>query len=552
VRRAGLVAALAALAVLPAAGGTAAAAAGVAPPVAHGLLRVGGTPRDGNTVFVRGLRWSPGALPAGARLLSFEVATTWQSCATRTGPCRRAAGTTATPFASRHHVAGHADVGRYLRVTQTAAEVVETDAATFTFKVLRASRTHTMRAAVLPYRAGKAPSIAFVNGFPEGRTGSRSERFQVAGAHYNGADGKPAVRVRVDARPWFRLPKSRILATGKLGLGGHRVEARVRNRAGRNTRSFSWRVVRLPAPVPCSGCFHPPHLDSTGHPMRWDWQIGRVTPLERTGARAVDIYDIDGFLTTKAEIDAIHATWQAATLPHPRAFCYLDLAWEDYRPDATPGAGRFPARTLGNVYFGFPQERWVDVRRLHALEPMILRRIRMCAAKGFDAVELDDIDSFDPPSTTGFNLTPGDWQNFLAFTDNAVHEAGMAVLWKNSPLLAWWGRRYTDGAVVEECYAFGPCFSAGLAGTSAYGITCTGLAGVHPCGWDAFTSKGKWVGEDEYRQDGVVCAPGQACTGRHRFSAYCSAVYSPPNGFSAMRMSDELDGAIFQPCPTGT
>jgi hypothetical protein len=479
------------------------------------------------------------------------VATTWQACVTPAGPCVRAADTTATPFAARRYVVGHADVGRYLRVTQTAAEVVETDAATFTFHVVRASRTRTLRRRALAYPVGRAPSIAFVNGTPQRRTGSRSERFQVAAPHFNAADGTPVVRFRVDARRWQRLPKGGVFTTGTLGLGSHRVRVRVRNRAGATARSFSWRVVPLPRPRPCGDCWHPPHLDRTGHPMRWDWQIGRVTPLERTGARAVDIYDIDGFLTTAAEIRAIHTTWQAATLAHPRTFCYLDLAWEDYRPDATPGRGRFPARTLGNVYFGFPQERWVDVRQLNALRPLLERRIRMCAAKGFDAVELDDIDSYDPPSTTGFQLTPGDWQNFLAFADNAIHRHGMAALWKNSPLLAWWGRRYSDGAVVEECYAFPPCFSAGLAGTSAFGITCTGLAGPRPCGWDAFTSRGKWVGEDEYREDGVVCAPGQTCSGRHRYSAFCRMVYARPNGFSALRMSDELDGSVFQPCPRG-
>ena len=184
--------------------------------------------------------------------------------------------------------------------------------------------------------------------------------------------------------------------------------------------------------------------------MRWDWQIGRVTPLQRTGA-AVDIYDIDGFLTTRAEVTAIKTTWQAGTLPHPRTVCYLDLAWENYRPDASPG-GDFPAAALGNVYFGFPAERWVDFRQLDALKPMLGERIGMCAVKGFDAVELDDIDGFDPPSTTGFDLTPGDVQNYLAYAFNLIHEYGMTGLWKNSPYLSSWGREYSDGAVVEECY----------------------------------------------------------------------------------------------------
>jgi hypothetical protein len=293
--------------------------------------------------------------------------------------------------------------------------------------------------------------------------------------------------------------------------------------------------------------------------MRWDWQIGRVTPLERTGAGAVDMYDIDGFLTTASEVAAIHTTWQAATLAHPKAACYLDLAWEDYRPDASPPfrGGRFPVDTLGRVYYGYPQERWVDFRQLDELEPMLDSRIRMCAQKGFDAVELDDIDSFDPPSTTGFHLTVGDAENLLAYADNRIHRDGMTVLWKNAGLLSWWGRRYADGAVVEECYVYRQCFSAQLAGATQYGFTCTPLGGSHPCGWDDFTTdrtprqpSGKWVGEVEYTADHYVCAPNDgSCTGRHRFSAYCRAVEDPPSGFSAIRMDVNLDGRLFQPCP---
>ena len=64
----------------------------------------------------------------------------------------------------------------------------------------------------------------------------------------------------------------------------------------------------------------------------------------------------------------------------------------------------------------------------------------------------------------------------------------MTALWKNSGLLSWWGRRYTDGAVVEECYPYDECFASSLAGSRQFGFTCTGLGGAHPCGWDSFTS----------------------------------------------------------------
>ena len=442
--------------------------------------------------------------------------------------------------------------------------MVETDPATFAFTVVRATRT-VLGVRVRAFPAGRPPWSGFVDGTPERRTGSDSEIFAVSAPHYRAAEGAPAVTYRLDGRPWTALPASRLIRTGTLRVGEHRVSVRTANAAGAAVRSFRWRVVPLPAPVACRprhgrSCWYPPHLDRTGRPMRWDWQIGRVAPLARTGARAVDIYDIDGFLTTPAEIRAIHTSWPAATLAHPKTVCYLDLAWEDYRPDGSTPArgGRFPAATLGRVYYGYPQERWLDFRQLDALKPMIRARLRMCAAKGFDTVELDDIDSFDPPSTTGFHLTPGDAQNFLAYALNQTHRDGMTVLWKNSPLLGWWGRRYADGAVVEECYTWGPCFSAGAAGSTQYGFTCTTVSGPKPCGWDAFTTDatrhqptGKWVGEVEYAEDGNVCAPGAVCSGRHRFSAYCRAIESPPYGYAAMRLDVDLDGRLFQPCPSG-
>ena len=294
--------------------------------------------------------------------------------------------------------------------------------------------------------------------------------------------------------------------------------------------------------------------------MRWDWQIGLDTPLERISSRAVDIYDVDGFLTKQAQVHRIHTAWQAATLPHPKTFCYLDLAWEDYRPDASRASrgGTFPPATLGKIYFGYPQERWVDLRRLDALKPMIDARIRMCARKGFDAIELDDIDSFEPATTTGFNLTPGDAQNFLAYVDNEVHRQGMTVLWKNTGILSWWGRDYSDGAVVEECYTYSECLSSQLAGSTHAGITCTALAGATPCGWDDFTTDvtanqptGKWVGEAEYGADHYVCDPGQTCPHPREFATYCGAIYDQPNGFSAVKFGVDLDGKTFFPCPNG-
>ena len=537
------------------------AAATIPAPVHHGALRISGSFRDGATVAAAGLSWDAPVLPHGLKLVSFSVGYTWQSCAPGGKQCRTAADSTATPFAARDYVVGQADTGRVLRVTETATEVVVPSAGPSNgFATITRSAARTSATAVRAYPRGKAPVTAFVNGTPERQTASTEEYFQVTAAHANNADGPVTLSYRIDDGGWRSMPSSRVFYTGKLAAGPHQAQVRAANGAGGTTIRYSWQVVSLPTPATCrsswqGGCWYPPHLNSKGRPMRWDWQIGRVTPLQRTGGTAVDIYDIDGFLTTKAEVTAIKTRWQAATLPHPRTVCYLDLAWENYRPDASPGK-YFPASALGLVYYGYPAERWVDFRQLDALKPMLDERIGMCAAKGFDAVELDDIDGFDPPSTTGFQLTPGDVENYLAYAFNEIHRDGMTALWKNSPYLSSWGREYTDGAVVEECYLSKACFAAQLAGSSQYGITCTGLHGSTPCGWDDFTTDvtrhqptGKWVGEAEYTDDGYVCAPGRTCPPAREFKTFCDSVYAPSYGFTAVLFESDLDGRTFDTCP---
>src|SRR5579862_7095929 len=74
---------------------------GIPGPVATGTLAIHGVLRDGGAAAAAGLTWRPARLPHGDRLLSFEVAYTWQSCAA--GSCRPGADTTSTPFAARRY-----------------------------------------------------------------------------------------------------------------------------------------------------------------------------------------------------------------------------------------------------------------------------------------------------------------------------------------------------------------------------------------------------------------------------------------------------------------
>src|SRR5690348_5070462 len=167
----------------------AAGAVSIPAPVHHGKLHISGSLKDGAKVTTIGLSCHAPRLPHGMSLLRFEVAYSWQSCDAAGQHCRAGAGATAAPFAARGYAPGQAEAGRRLRVTETDAEVVQTERVPFTFQVIRRAVTTLSAAEVRAYPRGRAPSTAFVNGTPERHTVSTTENFQVAAPHANAADG---------------------------------------------------------------------------------------------------------------------------------------------------------------------------------------------------------------------------------------------------------------------------------------------------------------------------------------------------------------------------
>ena len=110
----------------------------------------------------------------------------------------------------------------------------------------------------------------------------------------------------------------------------------------------------------------------------------------------VQMYDVDGFNVSKAaRHDAARAGQQGRLLHQRRVVGEL----------ATRRRG-FPVDPCSGRSNGWPGERWLDIRRLDVLRPIMKARLDMCAAKGFDAVEFDNVDGYQ--NRTGFPLTGAD------------------------------------------------------------------------------------------------------------------------------------------------
>jgi hypothetical protein len=173
----------------------------------------------------------------------------------------------------------------------------------------------------------------------------------------------------------------------------------------------------------------------------WQWQLQGTVDTSIAAA----VYEVDGFETPKPIVRELHRKGR-------KTICYLDIgAWESYRPDA----GDFPKSALGKVYFGYPDERWLDIRKIGILGPILRKRFDLCKRKGFDAVEPDNLAGYE--NETGFPLTAKDQLRFNRWVAREVHRRGMAVALKNDPAQVRQLVRHFDFAVVEECFGYDEC-----------------------------------------------------------------------------------------------
>ncbi|MFD7508179.1 endo alpha-1,4 polygalactosaminidase [Streptomyces sp. NPDC059853] len=173
----------------------------------------------------------------------------------------------------------------------------------------------------------------------------------------------------------------------------------------------------------------------------WQWQlIGTVdTSVD------VPVYDIDGFDNSASVVSGLHAQGR-------KVICYISVgSFEDWRPDA----GDFPAEVLGAPLDEWEGEQWLDIRALDVLEPLMAARFDMCAEKGFDAIEPDNMDGYINDS--GFPLTKDDQLAYNRMIADLAHERGLSVGLKNGVDQVTELVDVFDFTVNEECAYYNEC-----------------------------------------------------------------------------------------------
>jgi hypothetical protein len=174
----------------------------------------------------------------------------------------------------------------------------------------------------------------------------------------------------------------------------------------------------------------------------FQWQL---TDLPLDLSVDAEVYDIDLFDNDASVVAALHAAGR-------KVVCYISVgSWEDWRPDAD----QFPSEVLGEDYEGWPGEKWLDIRQIDALAPILRLRLDLCAARGFDGVEPDNMEVLG--NETGFPITYADQLAFAIWLANEAHARGLAIGLKNAPDMAADVQPYFDFAITEDCFYYGWC-----------------------------------------------------------------------------------------------
>lgn len=171
-------------------------------------------------------------------------------------------------------------------------------------------------------------------------------------------------------------------------------------------------------------------------------------------------YQIGGAYPPVASVRTVTRDRTATPAPGRYSVCYVNAFqtqpgdrgfWLQRRPLLVQRRGK-PVTDPA-----WPGEYVLDIStaaKRAAIAAIVLPWIDGCAAKGFDAVEADNLDTY----TRFARITRADALAYARLLIARAHERGLAIAQKNTVELAAAGRRAGfDFAVAEECEAYREC-----------------------------------------------------------------------------------------------
>jgi endo-alpha-1,4-polygalactosaminidase (GH114 family) len=241
----------------------------------------------------------------------------------------------------------------------------------------------------------------------------------------------------------------------------------------------SIRTIVLGGTLVLSACYDTPILDTTvssdtvaepdaALPLTW-WQPAAADNLtwqwqlqgEIDTSFDVDVYNLD--------IDAPIEKIQELKSRDVRLICYFSAGTvEAWRPDA----GLFPEAIIGEQYEDLSDERWIDYGNFELFADIMRARMDTCKAKGFDAIETDNVDAHNYESRdengnvvnigTNFMMSLDESIAYIRWLADEAHARGLSIGLKNAEEMAPDVVADVDWMLTEDCYVDNWCQAASV------------------------------------------------------------------------------------------
>lgn len=183
-------------------------------------------------------------------------------------------------------------------------------------------------------------------------------------------------------------------------------------------------------------------------PHWWQPRPGTTWQIQFSGtlnlSLDVEMYDLDLFDTPASIIAQLHAQGR-------KVICYFSAgSWEDWRPDAN----KFPESVKGKGN-GWPGEKYLDIRQIEILGPLMQARMDLAVSKQCDGVDPDNVSAYDDDS--GFPLTYSDQIAYNRWLAHEAHARNLSIGLKNDLEQIGDLVSYFDFAINEQCFQYNEC-----------------------------------------------------------------------------------------------
>lgn len=178
-------------------------------------------------------------------------------------------------------------------------------------------------------------------------------------------------------------------------------------------------------------------------PQNVSWQIQYTGKIDTNPD--VGVFNLDLFDTPPPVMEELHRRGIFI-------ICYFSAgSYENWRPDTS----QFLPEVLGKDMEAWPGERWLDIRRMDVLAPIMEARLDLAIQKGCDGVDPDNVNGYI--NDTGFPLTASDQLAYNIFLSEAAHGRELAIGLKNDLEQVVDLVSNFDWIINEECFSYQEC-----------------------------------------------------------------------------------------------